>query len=249
VQPVEITGESANALKQSLANQTNAALEEVTATDISGLAGPAGGAVSVINNTDGNGRTPVHNMNDMASGLFAFPNPGAMVWVFFREGNPLFPVYFAASYSSAEWQSAYRGSGPGNQIDFSNPGKVATEASHFKPSSALAISTRKRTNLDDPLDNESVASISHEHGSGIHFKNGCDFFRSAANRRDEVDQDRHIVTRGYKDEWTQGDESKNTRGDSIIKIGNISQEAIDAMNELSEMSYKMNQMLKEKPTA
>ena len=42
VQPVEISGESANLLKQSLAQQGNAALEGVTTTDVSGLAGAAG---------------------------------------------------------------------------------------------------------------------------------------------------------------------------------------------------------------
>ena len=29
---------------------------------------------------------------------FAIPAVGAHVWVFFRDGNPQFPVYFAASF-------------------------------------------------------------------------------------------------------------------------------------------------------
>ena len=206
---------------------------------------PSFSTPNVVNNTDSNGRTPVVNTNDMASGLFAYPNPGAMVWVFFREGNPLYPVYFAASYSSAEWSSAYRGSSPSES--YTNDGQVIGTGTvmHFGPEGG--IKTQNRANINDPLDNNSSLTLFHQHGSGITMKNGCDFYRSAANKRDEVDNDRHTITRGYKEEWTQGDESTNVRGDTFIKVGNISQEAIDAMNELSEMSYKLNQQLMEKP--
>jgi hypothetical protein len=180
--------------------------------------------------------------------MFAYPNPGAMVWVFFREGNPLYPVYFAASYSASEWASAYSTSSDSPLKSNANPAEVTIESSIFKTSSALTIASKKRINLFDPLDNESVASISHEHGSGLTMSNNCDFYRSSSNRRDEVDNDRHIVTRGYKEEWVEGDSSTNVRGDVFIKVGNISQEAIDAMTKLSDMSYELNQKLKEKPS-
>jgi uncharacterized protein involved in type VI secretion and phage assembly len=182
----------------------------------------------------------------MAKGMFAYPNPGAMVWVFFREGNPLYPVYFAASYSSGEWQSAYRGSSAGNFRDHDKPGEQFTEST-IQNLGALSLFSKTHISLTDPLENESVAAFTHVQGSGLTMTNGCDFYRSSSNRRDEVDNDRHIVTRGYKEEWVQGDASTNTRGDVFIKVGNISQEAIDAMTELSNMSYEANQKLMNKP--
>lgn len=212
---------------------------------VSGSDPIAAGSTSIVNNTDSNGRTPVINTNDMASGLFAYPNPGAMVWVFFREGNPLFPVYFAASYSSAEWKSAYRGGSPAEA--YTNEGGVIGTGTIMKLGPEGGFLSQNRTNLTDPLDNNSSLSFFHQHGSNITMKDGCDFYFSRNNKRDEVDNDRFIITKGYKEEWIEGDASTNTRGNLIVKVGNISAEAIAAMQELSDMSYEMNQMLMDKP--
>jgi hypothetical protein len=203
------------------------------------------GVPSIVNNTDSNGRTPVINTNDMASGLFTYPNPGAMVWVFFREGNPLFPVYFAASYSSAEWKSAYRGGSPAEA--YTNDGKTIGRGTVAKFGEEGGILTQSMTNMSDALNNSSSLSLFHQHGSNITMKDGCDFYFSRNNKRDEVDNDRFIITKGYKEEWIEGDASTNTRGNLIVKVGNISAEAIAAMQELSDMSYEMNQMLMDKP--
>lgn len=203
------------------------------------------GVPSIVNNTDSNGRTPVINTNDMASGLFTYPNPGAMVWVFFREGNPLFPVYFAASYSSAEWKSAYRGGSPAEA--YTNDGKTIGRGTVAKFGEEGGILTQSMTNMSDALANSSSLSLFHQHGSNITMKDGCDFYFSRNNKRDEVDNDRFILTKGYKEEWIEGDASTNTRGNLIVKVGNISAEAIAAMQELSNMSYEMNQMLMDKP--
>jgi hypothetical protein len=199
---------------------------------------------SVVNNTDSNGRTPVVNTNDMANGLFTFPKPGSMVWVFFREGNPLFPVYFAASYSSAEWSSAYRGGSKSEYDDHETPGvDISTTNMKLNPSGGLLA--KNRLNLNDPLDNESVFSLYHGEGSNITFKNGCDFHYSKNNKRDEVESDRFVVTKGYKEQWVEGDESSNVRGNVIVKIGKIDQEAIDAMNELADFNKELSDTLKQ----
>ena len=199
---------------------------------------------AVVNNTDSNGRTPVVNTNDMANGLFTFPKPGSMVWVFFREGNPLFPVYFAASYSSAEWSSAYRGGSKSEYDDHETPGvDISTTNMKLNPSGGLLA--KNRLNLNDPLDNESVFSLYHGEGSNITFKNGCDFHYSKNNKRDEVESDRFVVTKGYKEQWVEGDESSNVRGNVIVKIGKIDQEAIDAMNELADFNKELSDTLKQ----
>ena len=199
---------------------------------------------SVVNNTDSNGRTPVINTNDMANGLFTFPKPGSMVWVFFREGNPLFPVYFAASYSAAEWSSAYRGGSKSEFDDHETPGvDISTTNMKLNPSGGLLA--KNRLNLNDPLDNESVFSLYHGEGSNITFKNGCDFHYSKNNKRDEVESDRFVVTKGYKEQWVEGDESSNVRGNVIVKIGKIDQEAIDAMNELADFNKELSDTLKQ----
>jgi hypothetical protein len=201
------------------------------------------GAPSVVNNTDGYGRTPMMNNNDMASGLFAYPNPGAMVWVFFREGNPLYPVYFAASYSSKEWTSAYRGGSQGT--GYHNDGKNISTGTRFSLGPQGGIWSHFDTNLEDTTGTEEKASMMlyHKGGSNLTFDNGIDFYHSHYARRDEVEQDRFIVTKGYKEEWVEGDSSTNVRGDLYVKVGKIDQETMDALQELAKISAETNKQL------
>jgi len=44
-------------------------------------------------------------LNDAAKGLFSIPKVGSRVWVFFENGNPNRPVYFATAYSQSDWDS------------------------------------------------------------------------------------------------------------------------------------------------
>ena len=43
--------------------------------------------------------------SNSAKGSFSIPNVGSFVWVFFVDGNPNDPVYFAATYGDDEWKS------------------------------------------------------------------------------------------------------------------------------------------------
>jgi hypothetical protein len=47
------------------------------------------------------------NYSNLARGLFTIPNVGSHVWVFFAEGNPNLPVYFAASHGEEDWNRIY----------------------------------------------------------------------------------------------------------------------------------------------
>jgi 3D (Asp-Asp-Asp) domain-containing protein len=67
---------------------------------------------SVKNPTEFQG-TAGPNTNNQALGMFGYASEGQAVWIFFREGNPLFPVYFAASYGQKEWQNMYGHASPG----------------------------------------------------------------------------------------------------------------------------------------
>jgi len=47
------------------------------------------------------------NYSNLARGLFTIPNVGSHVWVFFADGNPNLPVYFAASHGQEDWKRIY----------------------------------------------------------------------------------------------------------------------------------------------
>ena len=200
----------------------------------------------IVNNTDKHGPTIVKNTNDSAKGLFAFPGVGAMVWVFFREGNPLFPVYFAASYSSNEWKSAYNG----NSLnpEGTNQGSVGTQAANSMKLNPNAGGGLEFTHIKDTSDpsgagDKTVAMMYGDDGSNIVFARGYHQIYSRHDRRDQIDGHHHSITHGAEERWVEEDSSVNIRGNVFIKIGKVDAESMEAMKELSDFSKKLNDTL------
>lgn len=221
-------------------------LKQATASPLTGEPTNTLPAPNVVNNTDKHGPTIVKNTNDMAKGMFAFPGVGAMVWVFFREGNPLFPVYFAASYSSREWKSAYNTEGlsPGGD----NHGTKGTQAANSMKLNPNAGGGLEFTHIKDASDpsgahDKAVAMIYGDDGSNMVFTKGYHQIYTRHNRRDQVDGDLFSTVHGSEERWVDNDLSMNVRGNVIIKIGKIDSETMEAMKELSDFSKNLNDTL------
>lgn len=222
---------------------------EIAAARKSELTGNETGAspvAAIVNNTDKHGPTIVKNTNDSAKGLFAFPGVGAMVWIFFREGNPLFPVYFAASYSSSEWKSAYNATllNP----EGTNQGSIGTQAANSMKLNPNAGGGLEFTHIKDASDpsgagDKAVAMIYGDDGSNMVFCKGYHQIYSRHNRRDQIDGHSYSIIHGSEEKWVEEDSSINIRGNVIIKIGKVDGEAIEAMKELSDFSKQLNETL------
>jgi hypothetical protein len=201
----------------------------------------------MVNKTDPHGPTAVVDMNNMAKGVFSYPAPGALLWVFFQDGNPLFPVYFAANYGAAEWQSAYRYGSPGPS--YQPEGTAENPATSQGGIMNLnGVGGLRWENTDHPTDHtQSQKSISlfGEDGSNMFMGKGYHQIFSKYDRRDQVEGDRFNTTLGYKEEWVQGDDSKTTMGDVIIRIGNVSKPAVDAVTRIQEIIKEIHKPLTE----
>lgn len=227
VQPVEISGESANLLKQSLAQQGNAALEGMTTTDVSGLAGAAGMATNqpIVQNP-----TPHHgisgpNTNNQALGTFGYASEGQAVWVFFREGNPLFPVYFAASYGNKEWGNMYQNAS--NAFGSGTPGTLKMQSMFYGGGFNSSLST-----------NESEVGQGHSfqlfdnNGSNLTFAKDHTQFNAMYNHVQRVMGDSHDITETNKEVRVKGNYNTFTEQDMFITIGNWTDDAIAASDEI-----------------
>ena len=248
VQPVDITGPSAESLKNFITqNGSDAAVAAAVVTSpltnepISVLDAPA-----TVGNTDPHGPTVVKNTNDSAKGMFTFPGVGAMVWVFFREGNPLFPVYFAASYSSSEWKSAYGG----NSVnpDGTNQGSIGSQVSNslkLNPNAGGGLEFTHVKNVNDPTGSSdtAVAMIYGDDGSNMMFSKGYHQIYTRNDRRDQIDGHIYSIIGGAEEKWIEDDSSLNVKGNVTIKIGKIDAESMNAMKELSDFSKQMNDTL------
>ena len=221
--------------------------EGVSSSELTGKPTNAVPAPATVGNTDPHGPTVVKNTNDAAKGLFAFPGVGAMVWVFFREGNPLFPVYFAASYSSSEWKSAYNSDSGVNPEGTNNgtSGSQLANSMKLNPNAGGGLEFTHVKNANDPSGSgdKAIAMIYGDDGSNMMFSKGYHQIYTRHDRRDQVDGHYYNIVGGAVERWIEDDYSINVRGNVTIKIGKVDQESLNAMKELADFSKQLNDTL------
>lgn len=215
-----------------------------------GLAVPESSVPNTVMNVDPHGPTVVKNTNDCPKGMFTFPGVGAMVWVFFREGNPQFPVYFAASYSADEWGGAYGGNSL-NPLGTNqgSTGKQTANSLRFNPNAGGGFEFTHVKDSSDPSGaaDKAVAMMYGDDGSNMLFSKGYHQIYTRHDRRDQIDGHQYKIVNGASEEWIEHDHSVNVRGNVVIKIGKIDKEAMEAMKQLKDFSKQMNKMLLENP--
>lgn len=195
---------------------------------------------SVVKNTTGTAAVPL-DTTGMAQGMFAIPGPGAMLWVFFREGNPLFPVYFAASYGATEWQSAQKASSPAPYGPQENSSTSITNQAIFRPNNAGAITF---TGAIDAEKDSRAVRMAHANGGYFELHPYGTVHYSPNEHLEQV------AGTSYKyclnrEEWTQGDSNKVVIGNQWVVIGNPSQANIETIEKLTEKVKQINaEMLK-----
>jgi len=199
---------------------------------------------AMVNKTDPHGPVATYSLNNTAKGVFSYPAPGALLWVFFIDGNPLFPVYFAANYGASEWKSAYKNSSPGTGMSTTPSANGTTsQGGVMNLNSAGGIHW---SNTDSPSDQsqsqKSFMVFGHD-GSNMHIAEGYHQIFSKFDRRDHVEGDRFQTTLGFEEKTVQGDYSQTISGDVYVKIGNISQPAVDAVKRIDEINNQIHTAL------
>ena len=169
----------------------------------------------------------------MPQGAFVIPAPGALLWVFFREGNPLFPVYFAASYGKKEWQNAYK----------ANSQPLEYGKTHILRSGAAgAIVSRGDVTANGDTREMRLA---HANGAyvGMHAHGAVSY--SPNEYMQHTDQDSYWFTGGDEEDWTQGNRNKVTMGNEWKIVGNASQNCIKTQQEILAKIKQINDKMRE----
>jgi hypothetical protein len=196
-------------------------------------------STALVQNPTGTMTSPL-DTTGLPQGLFAHPAPGALLWVFFREGSPLHPVYFAASYGASEWQAMQQASSP-PLYDAQNGGSEINSESHFRPNNAGTLMFRG--NVTTEKDNRAIRLA---HASGGYFE----LLPTGSVHYSPNESVTHVAGNGYnyclnREEWTQGDENRVTIGNQRIVVGNPSQANIEAIEELTQKVKSINQKMLE----
>lgn len=158
--------------------------------------------------------------SNVAKGLFSIPNVGAHLWCFFHDGDPLKPVYFAASFGASDYAGIY---GAGSSI---GDGKQDSEnprgANRYRGLLVLnerggTITFRNTESSNEGGLREGIDIVSY-FGNNIRMGENMSMFcpnndQKLVNKDQflTVDHDRSVVVRNHYD--------LNVYGDIMRKVG------------------------------
>ena len=171
--------------------------------------------------------------SNAAKGVFAIPNVGAHVWVFFRDGIPLYPVYMGVSLGQDDFASIFKSDDNTYQDypqTFESVGKnirdvqdVNTETYRNK----MVINQRGAAlEIINTTDRESF-KITHFAGGFLELNNKYNSLFSPKNLQILTLKDKFETVKGHNNLWVSRDYDNIIQGDYYIKTGNLNQTAMN----------------------
>jgi hypothetical protein len=168
--------------------------------------------------------------SNQAHGAFAIPSVGAHVWVFFQNGDPMMPVYFAASFSGTDWKGIYDAN-TAKGIDY--PGEFENTTLSGKDAASLSTETYRNKYVINQkggtfqivnTDNREALKFTHFSGSFKEFTNFTNIEFAQNNDQKLVLSDQFLTVRGNRNEFVQHDFDDIVRGNKYVKIGCLNPE-------------------------
>lgn len=163
--------------------------------------------------------------SNCAKGVFGVPNVGAHVWMFFQDGDPQDPVYFAAALGEQDWQSVFTNNS-GNSPDY--PGAYENEALGDQESRNINVETYRNKFLINQkggtlefvnTDNREILKMTHYSGSFKEFNNHATIELASTNDQKLVLQDQYLTVNGYGGVYYGRDLDYIVQGDHFLRVG------------------------------
>ena len=167
--------------------------------------------------------------SNRAKGSFGVPAVGSHVWVFFREGNPTLPVYFAVSYGATDWKGIYEA--------YDNAGLDYPESFENRTPSSTQYDSNVETYRNKYVINQKGGSVeivntdlneklkfTHYSGSFKEFNNQANVELASNNDQKLVLNDSYSTVRGFKNEYTGKSLDEIVLRDKYKKVGSLNVE-------------------------
>ena len=164
--------------------------------------------------------------SNRAKGSFSVPAVGSHVWVFFREGNPHMPVYFAAVFGKEDWSGIYD-SYDGGSIDY--PGTFENKNASQTEYNVNVETYRNKYVLNQKggtievtnTDLKENLKFTHYSGSFKEFNNQANIELATKNDQKLVLNDQYETVRGFKNEYVGKNLDENIVRDKYKKVGTL----------------------------
>ena len=162
--------------------------------------------------------------SNSAKGSFAVPAVGSHVWVFFINGDPLYPVYFAAAYSNSDWKSIYDDDSLDYPGDFENTPLSAAAHTTIDTDTyrnKYVVNQKGGTIQITNSDKRESIKFSHYSGSFKEFTNFVNIEFASQNDQKLVNGDLFQTVKGTSNTFVYGESDSVIQGDSYIKVGSL----------------------------
>ena len=184
-----------------------------------------------------------------AKGSFSVPNVGAHVWVFFAEGDPNRPIYWAASFGAQDWQGIYESSDAKHGFDYPGTYENKSDGDNQKYNhnvetyrNKYVISQKGGVVEFVNTDNKEILKLTHYSGSFKEFNNKATIELATANDQKLVLADQFLTVKGNKNEYVDYDFDQIIRGDYYKKIGTFNKDKIQSWHDIVEKFAEVKQL-------
>ena len=169
--------------------------------------------------------------SNSAKGIFAIPNVGAHVWVFFRDGVYLYPVYIGASLGEDDFKSIFVAE-DGSAQDY--PGAFENVSKNLRDEDVSTSTYRNKMVVNqrgaaieiiNTTDRERF-KITHFAGGFIEFNNKFNSLFSPKNFQLLTLRDKFETVKGHSNLFVSRDSDNLIKGDYFLKIGSLNIQAM-----------------------
>jgi len=166
--------------------------------------------------------------SNSAKGIFSVPNVGAHVWVFFRDGMPMYPVYFGAAFGQEDIKSIFK-SGDGSYPDY--PGVYENKSTNVTSDNSIyrnkmVVNQRGAAiEIINTTDRESY-KVTHFNGGYYELNNHYTALFNPKNYQSLTLADKFETINGNNSLYVGRDNDYIVQGDHYLKVGNFNFDAL-----------------------
>ena len=188
-----------------------------------------------------------------AKGAFCIPSVGAHVWVFFREGNPNFPVYFAASFGQQDWQGIYESQ---NEPGLDYPGTYENKNASITEYNNNVDTYRNKYVINQKggtlefvnSDLNEKIRLTHYSGSFKEMNNQTSIELNTKNKQTLTLNDSYDTVRGFKNEFTGKNLDEIVYRDKYKKVGSLNEDYFKKWKDIVSGIQEFKQLFEIKRT-
>ncbi len=181
--------------------------------------------------------------SNKAKGSFGIPSVGSHVYVFFLEGNPLFPVVNGASFGTNDWEGIYD-----SELDY--PGKYENFDGASTDDDVNVNNYRNKYVLNQKggvfeivnSDLNEKIKLTHYSGSFKEFNNKTNIELASNNDQKLVLNDQYNTVQGNKNTFTGKNKDEIITRDNYRKVGNLNNEYYNQWKEVASVLQDNKQL-------